>query len=199
MSDTNIKTLSPRKQEILTAAQKLFSEKGFNAASMRDVAKKLDIRPASLYSHYNSKDDILWEIAIRCANEFHQKVDPIAKLDLPIEVRLEKMITAHIYVIIKNINASAIFFQEWKHLNEPRLSEYAQSVAEYEALFRNLIQEGIQEGIFRNDLRPGFITAMILSSVNWIHQWYKPEGNMTAENIGKQAVRMILEGLYKAG
>ena len=199
MSNTNIKTLSPRKQEILTAAQKLFSEKGFNAASMRDVAKKLDIRPASLYSHYNSKDDILWEIAIRCANEFHQKVDPITKLDLPIEVRLEKMITAHIYVIIKNINASAIFFQEWKHLNEPRLSEYAQSVAEYEALFRNLIQEGIQEGIFRNDLRPGFITAMILSSVNWIHQWYKPEGNMTAENIGKQAVRMILEGLYKAG
>ena len=197
MTPVSLKILSPRKQEILEAAQQLFSQKGYNAASMRDVAKALDIKPASLYSHYDSKDDILWEIATRCANEFHVQVGPFANEEIPVQKRLEKMIKAHVRVIVKNINASAIFFHEWKHLNEPRRSEYAKSISDYQVLFRNLIKEGMDKQIFREDLRPGFTTAMILSSVNWIHQWFKDGRGMNPDNIGEQAVNIILGGLYK--
>ena len=120
MDSQSLPALSERKQQILHAARDLFSHKGYGAASMRDLAKAMDIKPASLYSHYDSKEDILWEIAIRAKEAFFQKVLPLAEREGDIEERLRSMLQAHVGVIIDNINASAIFFGEWKHLSDPR-------------------------------------------------------------------------------
>ncbi|MEZ4824883.1 MAG: TetR/AcrR family transcriptional regulator [Bacteroidia bacterium] len=194
MPITRIQDLSLRKQEILSAARGLFSKKGFQTASMRDLAQTLDIKPASLYSHYQSKDEILWEIAIRCAREFLDTVLPLSETSLPVEKRLEQMVKAHISVIIRNQDASAIFFQEWIHLEEPRRSEYKALIDRYESAFIQLIEEGIGEGIFRN-ANPRFTTSMMIASINWIHQWYRPEGKMSVEDIGNEAAHFILAGL----
>lgn len=196
MAITQIKSISARKQEILEAAQRLFSQKGYQAASMRDLADDLDIKPASLYSHYRSKDEILWEIAVRCAKEFHETVLPIAQEDISIEGKIRLMIQAHVAVIIKNIEASAIFFREWKHLEEPRKSEYSRFISRYNAVFSDLIREGHETGIFRR-VKSKFTTSMMISSLNWIHLWYKPDGEMTPQDIGLQASEFVLGGILQ--
>ena len=68
---------SNRRTQLIETAEDLFSKKGYVATSMRDIAEALNIEAASLYSHIGSKDDILWEIADRCATEFHTAIDPI--------------------------------------------------------------------------------------------------------------------------
>ena len=194
MKDIVLRSLSPRKQEILEAACQLISREGYPAASMRVLAKELDIKPASLYSHYENKDEILWEIAIRSAKAFHEEVLPIAQLDLPIADRLDRMIRAHVHLIIANIDASAIFFLEWKHLTEDRKKEYAAAVAHYEAGFTKLLNAGVESGIFR-PMKTKFVTSSLISSINWIHKWYKPDGQMSVEEIAAQASDFILKGL----
>jgi TetR/AcrR family transcriptional regulator, cholesterol catabolism regulator len=191
---SHISPLSDRKQEILNEATALFSQKGYVAASMRDLAKQLNIKPASLYSHYDSKEVILWEIALRCARDFHDAVLPLAAGQGSPGERLEGMIRAHLAAIIRNMDAASIFFREWAHLNEPLRTEYAGLIARYEAGFASVIQEGIDEGSLR-DLRPKFVTAVLLSSVNWIHQWYRPSGSMSQAVIGDQLVLLLLSGL----
>lgn len=186
MGQDTLPPLSKRKQQILDAAQDLFSHKGYEVASMRDLAEALDIKAASLYSHYSSKDDMLWEIAIRAKQAFFQKVLPLALVDAPVEVRLREMLGAHVEVIIENINASAIFFGEWKHLNEPRRSEFARHQDNYEKSFKAMLDQGIASGVFRpqNSL---FAARSLLASINWIHKWYKPSGNMDPKEIAEQA------------
>lgn len=194
---SQISPLSDRKQEILKAATTLFSQKGYVAASMRDLADQLDIKPASLYSHYDSKEAMLWEIALRCARDFHEAALPLAAgPGSPVD-RLESMVRAHLAAIIRNMDAASIFFREWKHLGEPLRAEYATLIARYEAGFVAVIQEGIEAGLLR-DLRPKFVASVLLSSVNWIHQWYRPEGSMSQKMIGDQLTLMLLSGMRTA-
>ena len=58
------------------------------------------------------------------------------------------MIVAHVEVITRNLNASAVFFREWNHLNEPRKSQYDQTRDAYEAKFREVVKQGVRENLF---------------------------------------------------
>lgn len=194
MAQDTLPPLSERKQQILDAAQHLFSHKGYEVASMRDLADDLQIKAASLYSHYSSKDEMLWEIAIRAKQAFFHKVLPLALGEVDVNTRLRQMIFAHVKVIIENINASAIFFEEWKHLNEPRRSEFARHQDNYEKSFQAVIEQGISQGIFRQQ-NALFAARSLLSGINWIHKWYKPTGKMKAAEVAEQAADFALAAL----
>lgn len=188
-----LKPLSPRKQEILHAAQSLFSEKGYVAASMRDLADALGIKPASLYSHYAAKEDMLWDIALRCAHQFLDLVLPLASSDHPPTRRLSEMVKGHTHVIIHNIEASAIFFKEWKHLEEARRTVYASYIDVYEGAFSAVLREGKEAGVFRN-ISITFTTRMLLSSANWIHRWYREDGLWDEKRVAQEIADFVLHG-----
>lgn len=190
------KGLSDRKTQILVEAEKLFHQKGYLACSVRDLAEVLEIEAASLYSHFKSKEEILWTIADRCAEEFFDSVKPIADSKLHTQKKLTDMIVAHVGVITRNINASAVFLREWRHLSEPRRSEYSILRNEYEQIFRAVIKQGIAENLFKH-YDEGFSTRTIMSAINWTHTWYKEDGEMTAEEIGEHLAGILLNGLVR--
>jgi TetR/AcrR family transcriptional regulator, cholesterol catabolism regulator len=192
-----VKEKSDRKTQILSAAEHLFSERGYLATSMRDLAEAQSIEAASLYSHFASKDELLWRIAQRCANEFFSEIEPITSSSLQTQLKLREMILAHIRVIVRNLNASAVFFSEWRHLTEPRRTEYAMRRDAYEDIFRTVIRKGIEENLFRHyDDR--FSTRAILSALNWTHTWYRHDGELRPEQIGNQLADILLEGLVRS-
>jgi len=192
-----LKRLSVRKLQILGEAQKLIAQRGYKATSMRDLARVLMIEPASLYSHFRSKEAILWEIAIRCANTFHEGIAPIVASDLAAPEKLERMIRRHLHLIIEQIDASAIFFHEWEHLSNERQERYIQLRNEYEGYFRAVLLEGIKEGTIR-EVEVRFTTRTLLSGVNWVHRWFRPDGRMTEEGIADQLVKLLLHGLLQS-
>ena len=191
-----IKGLSDRKTQILEVAEGLFHEKGYLACSVRDLAEPLDMEAASLYSHFKSKEDILWTIAERCADEFFDSIKPIADSKLHTQKKLTDMIVAHVGVITRNINASAVFLREWRHLSEPKRSDYSLLRNEYESIFRNVVKQGIQENLFKH-YDEGFSTRTIMSAINWTHTWYRKNGEMTAEEIGEHLAGILLNGLVR--
>jgi TetR/AcrR family transcriptional regulator, cholesterol catabolism regulator len=184
-----------RKQQIELHATMLFREKGYAAASMRDLAQRLGLEAASLYSHINSKEEILQSIIFRMADSFFETLDSIPEDNShsPLEL-LEKYIIAHIQVITQNTAASAVFFQEWRHLSEPHMSRFLQLRNEYEERFRQIIRQAIaqEEVVVINEK---FAVFAILSSLNWTHTWYKPNGKMSPQEIGKNLADMLISGL----
>ncbi len=191
-----MKVISERKQQVINTAEQLFSQKGYLATSVRDLAQALNIEAASLYSHVKSKEDLLWAIADKSAEEFFVKVEPIAQKNIQTTDKLTQMIVAHVGVIADNLEASAVFFREWKHLSEPRLTEYAQKRAKYERIFRKVVREGVEENVFKH-YDDGFSTRTILSAINWTHTWYRPDGELTATQIGENLASFILNGLVR--
>ena len=188
---------SQRKEEILAAAERLFAERGYEATSVRDIAEALHLQGGSLYAHIDTKEDLLWALLTAAADRFFAAVEPIARSELvPIE-KLKRAVAAHVQVITDSARAAAVYMNEWRHLSEPRRSAFAARRDAYERMFRDIVREGIREGTLA-DVDEKFATLLILSSINWIYQWYRPDGPMTPEEIARKLTDMLLNGLRRA-
>lgn len=184
-----------RKRQLELTATELFKEKGYTASSMRDLANEVGIEAASLYSHIKSKEEILRNICFRMAGEFFAAVNSID--NQPIESMAEKLemyIVAHTEVIARNTAATLVFMNEWKHLSEPHYSKFVEERHRYENRFIEILKEGIKRKEFL-PIDEKFIVLTILSSLNWIPHWYRPEGKMLPQEIGQQLSRMLINGI----
>jgi AcrR family transcriptional regulator len=187
-----------RRDEVRATAERLFAERGFHATSVRDIAEALGIRGGSLYAHIETKEDLLWEIVSAAADAYFAAVEPIAHSNLvPIE-KLKRAIAAHVGVVTRSAAVASIYTTQWRHLEEPRRAGFAARRDEYERLIRGLVHDCIREGTFA-DVDEKFATLLILSSINWIYQWYKPDGPMTPQEIARTLTEMLFNGLRRAG
>lgn len=189
-------TTIQRRDEMMAVAERLFAERGYEATSVRDIADALDIKPGSLYAHIETKEELLWDILQAAADRFFVAVRPILDSDLVVMEKFKRAMAAHVKVITDSAQSAAVFLNEWRHLSEPRRSEFAARRDEYEALFRALVHEGIHQGEL-GDVDEKFATLLILSSMNWVYQWYRPDGPMTPQEIARKLTEMLLNGLRR--
>lgn len=183
-----------RKQQIEEKATTLFQSRGYAATSMRNLAQDLGIEAASLYSHIKSKEEILQRICFRMAEEFYSAWKDVDEETSGNAAKMEKAMIAHVKVITKDPNASAVFFNEWRHLSEPSLSEFLAMRDDYEGRFKKILRDGVANGEFKL-IDEKFTMLTILSSLNWTHNWYKPDGKLSPEEVGKKLSGLLLNGL----
>ncbi|MCJ8164922.1 TetR/AcrR family transcriptional regulator [Pontibacter sp. E15-1] len=183
-----------RKKQIEHTATALFKTKGFSATSMRDLANALGIEAASIYSHIKSKEEILQRVCFRMADEFFDALEGAEATGATATEKLKNAITAHVLVLTHNTEASAVFLHEWRHLSEPFHSQFLALRDRYEAHFRQLIKAGVENGEFQVPDEK-FAALTILSGLNWIHTWYKPDGKMKPAEIAENLSAMLLNGL----
>ena len=185
-----------RKEQIEEKATTLFQQRGYAATSMRDLAQVLGIEAASLYSHIKSKEQILQKICFRMAEEFFNAWQEVEQEERSQAAKLEKAMIAHVKVITRDTAASAVFFNEWRHLSEPHLSEFLSMREDYEGRFIQIIKEGMESGEF-NHVDEKFTMLTVLSSLNWTHNWFKASGSLSPEEVGLRLASLLLNGLKK--
>lgn len=194
----NLTTETPaqRRDEVLAAAERLFSQRGYEATSVRDIADVLAIKPGSLYAHIETKEELLWGILSVAADRFFAAVEPIVASNLVTVEKLRRIIAAHVGVLTQSVSAAAVYMNEWRHLSEPRRTEFAARRDAYERIFRDLIRDAVREGTF-GDVDEKFAALLVLSSINWIYQWYRPGGPMTPDEIARKITDLLFNGLKR--
>lgn len=191
---TTESTPKSRKDQIFYTAIQLFRDRGYSATGMREIAKALDIKAASLYSHIKSKEEILQKICFDVAHDFFNGLEGIEKNNFTGKMRIEAAIHSHIHVIAKNRSKVSVFLHEWKHLKEPYLSDFIELRSQYEGRFKEYLSYGINKGEFDiDDL--DFTALTILSSLNWTANWFKKDGKMTEEQIAKKLSTILIKGI----
>jgi len=188
--------MTERKREILAASQNALKEKGYAATSVRDIAKALSMEPASLYSHFKSKEDILKITCFDMADKLEIGIAEVNDIYFNAEEKLRTAINLHVKVLTQNLNSAMIFIRDWRNLTGKSLDQFILKRNAYEAGFREIVQTGINEGIF-NETDKKFAALTILSSVNWIVEWYKEDGSLSSEQIATKLSDFILSGLKK--
>ncbi len=185
-----------KKDQIHRIACKLFREKGFHGASIRDIAEAVGLLGGSLYNHITSKDDLLWEVVDDAAERFFAAIAPIAESQLGSLQKLRAAITAHVGVIASDMNAAAVYTVEWRHLTDERRAAFTQRRDEYQAMFRKLVRAAIHEG-YISAPDEATATLFILSTLNYMFTWYRADGPMTPEDVGRIMSDYILDGLKR--
>jgi AcrR family transcriptional regulator len=185
-----------RKEQITETAAKLFRKKGYMATTMRDLAAELGIEAASIYHHVKSKEELLETICFDMASKFILNAKEVNDIYFNAEEKLRLAIKLHIETITLNQNKSAVFLQEWRNLSEPNLSKFKMLRDQYENQFTIIIIDGENEDIF-DFVDKKFAVLSILSTINFVNEWYKPDGKMNAAEIAEKLSNFILGGLRK--
>lgn len=187
-----------RKEQVIRSAAELFREKGYAASSMRDLAQKLGIEAASLYSHIKSKEEILHSLCFDMASEFRKSLDEVEKLKAPANEKLKLGIIGHVRVMAKDLTASAVFMNEHRHLSQPSLRDFLLLRINYINRFKAIIEEGIRKGEFKESIDTKLAVMTLFSSLNWMPMWYDPTTAIDPTELGKQLSEMLINGLKKS-
>ncbi len=196
MSDA-ISNLS-RKEQVIRKAAELFKDKGYAAASMRDLAQLLGIEAASLYSHIKSKEEILRSLCFDMAAEFRKSLEDVEKEQLSASAKLRKGIIGHIQVMAKDLTASAVFMNEHRHLSQPFLRDFLLLRINYINRFKSILEEGVRTGEFKDSIDKKLAVMTLFSSLNWMPMWYDPGSAIDPQQLGEQLADMLVNGLKKA-
>ena len=197
MAKTQRKKAS-KKELILRKAAAMFREKGFAATSMRDLAESVGIEAASLYNHIRSKNEILEAICFDVANSFNTNMDTIEAGPQKSIAKVETLLRFHIQQMIENYEEVYVSDREWKHLDEPYLSNFQNQRRNYRKKFASIIEEGIQKNEIRRIDAPTAV-LIVLHAVSGIESWHRSKAKINAQELEDNMVMIMIDGLRKHG
>ncbi len=187
-------TIEPR-QEILRAAARLFQQQGYDATSMNDVAAALRLSKGGLYHHFQSKDEILFEIMSHAMDITEERVINASRRIEGAEERLRTLIRLHIEIVISPEDREITVML---HENHPLPTALRRKIngrkKDYVHFVENLIADVQRQRNSTGRVTPRTATFALLGMINWIYQWYKPYGPLTGDDIVHQYTELFFHG-----
>jgi AcrR family transcriptional regulator len=190
-------TLVDSRQEILRTAARLFQQRGYDATSMNDVAGALKLSKGGLYHHFQSKDEILFEIMNHAMDLTQERVvDPVRSIANP-EERLRALIRLHIEVVLSPRDREITVMLHENHPLPPTLRRRINTrKKEYIHFVESLMAEVQQGRQAKGSVTARAAAFALLGMINWIYQWYKPEGDLQTHNLIPQFTDFVFGGLF---
>ena len=184
--------MSARRTELTRVAARLFAEKGYHGTSVGDLAEALGVQKGSLYSHIESKADLLWEVAREGAEAFHAALDGIPE-EGPVLDRIEAALRAHLRVVAEQLDIATVFVREWRYLEGERREIFVAERRRYEERFRALFREGRERGELRTDLDDATAALLALSAANWAYTWIRADTDTAA--LAHDFTALLVDGM----
>src|SRR6266481_143951 len=184
--------MSARRAELTRAAARLFAEKGYHGTSVNDLAEALGVQKGSLYSHIDSKADLLWEVAREGSDAFHAALDAVPE-DGAVLDRIEAALRAHLRVVAEQLDVATVFIREWRYLEGERRQMFVAERRRYEERVRALFREGRELGQLRTDLDDATAALLMLSAANWAYTWLRPGADTDA--LADRFTALLLDGM----
>jgi TetR/AcrR family transcriptional regulator, cholesterol catabolism regulator len=196
-------TVVDSRQEILRTAARLFQQRGYDATSMNDVAAALKLSKGGLYHHFQSKDEILFEIMTHAMEITEERVvKPVSSIADP-EERLRALIRLHIEVVLSPRDREITVMLHENHPLPPSLRKRINARKKEYVHFLERLMAEVQENTKRkaqnhskSRVSPRAAAFALLGMINWIYQWYKPEGELQAQNLIPQFTDLVFGGIF---
>ena len=188
-----------RRREVLAAATAVFSERGYRAASMSDIAAKLGMGKASLYHYVASKEEVLIELYEDVLRENVIAARRIAASQASAREALSELIVDRVAYTCRNRELLRVFFEEEAELPASRQSRLLSVRQEYEQTLLEMVARGEEAGEFSLATTPRIFVNTVLGAANWTYKWYQPEGPLAPEELGAEIAAIVLAGLRGGG
>jgi len=184
------------REDILEAAAQVFRQKGFHGASMQDIAKAVNLQKPSLYHHVSSKQEILLALLDRALELLLERISAISDQEIPPDKKLREMVRAYLQILAENTDLSAVLLFEHRSLERKQHARHVPNRDKFEALWRNVLEEGVAAKLFVCD-DPALTTRAILGILNWTITWYHPDGTLAIDEIADHYSDLLLNGLRR--
>lgn len=178
---------------IIRAAERVYRERGFAAAGMREIAAEADLSPANLYHYFGSKEELLYFCQDRALDRMLVALEAARDARGPVAERLRQFAVEHVLCLIDDAEGSAAHF-EVDALSPELRGRISAKRAEYKDGVRALIALGIRRGELRR-ADPTLAMRGFSGALNWTAHWYRPDGPYTAREVAEQIADYAVAGL----
>lgn len=176
---------------LLKAAAALFSEKGYERTTVRDIASAVGIQSGSLFHHYPSKEAILCAVMRETIILNTQRMRLALSQTDDAKARLKALIKAELEFVLGDTEAAmGILVYEWRSLAPASQTEILALREIYEAIWLEVIDAAKAQGLVRQE---SFILRRFLTgALSWTINWYRQDGSMDLEQLAEQALLLAL-------
>ena len=185
-----------RKDVIVQKAAILFKEKGFKAASMRELAEVVGVEAASLYNHIKSKNELLHEICFSVANRYNQKLEELETSEATSLEKVETLLRFHIEGMVHHFEEVFVSDREWKYLSEPYLSNFQNQRRSYRKRFAAIIEDGIRKKEIKK-IDATTAVLIMLHAISGIESWHRSKQKISGEELEENMIAILVGGLKK--
>ena len=178
----------------------MFAERGLRATTVRDIADSAGILSGSLYHHFSSKEEMVDEVLRTFLTWLFDRYQHIVDTEPNPLARLKGLFMAS-FDAIEHRHAEVVIYQdEAKRLSsQPRFSYVEELNQRHRAMWVDVLNEGIAQGYFQSGMDVDLVYRFIRDTT-WVSvRWYQPGGPLTAEQVGKQYLAIVLGGSAAAG
>lgn len=185
-----------KKEEIIRSALKIIYEKGYHATTMEDIAAKLFMTKGSVYYYFKDKQDLVYKSQKMLLEQSIINIEEIISEDLPVVEKLEKTMIVHIDYLISERAGFTLGASPEKIFEGDQLKDILNLRNTYSQHIDCLITEGIDNGCFQNvDIK--IVRNIILGAMNYIIEWYSPEGSKKKEELAQSISNYLLRILLR--
>jgi AcrR family transcriptional regulator len=180
--------------QILEAAAVVFYEKGYDAATLQEIADRTGLLKGSIYYYIDTKSDLLDGLLLDDHRDVLDNVKRLSSIKgTPIET-LGNVISGHVKYICNNLVKTTVYLHELKKMDLSQRNKLFDN-HEFREIFQGLIEDGQREGQFLSTLEPKMTAQAMLGSVNSLYQWYNPSRSGSIRSLTKHFVSTTLRGI----
>lgn len=185
------------REEIVLKVGRLLSKHGYYNITMDDISKKLGISKTSIYYHFNSKNEIIYEFHLNNHIKALNGLKSIVKSNANPETKLRRAIKFHIGFVTFE-ETPGLVDVNWQFFLPKNFVQPIRKIRkEYDQLLREIIHKGVEQGVFAHDLNIKLVSYAIVGALNFIPQWYSPKGTISASQIKNIISDYLINGLLK--
>jgi AcrR family transcriptional regulator len=176
-----------RRQEVVYQAAKAFARQGYDTTTMQELAATMGLATGALYHYFGGKEQLLLAICDQLMEPLLEQADELLAQERPAEEQLRALVRAWVEHVVEHRDHMVVFQQE-RHLIES--GEQWRKVRASRKAFERLVGEVLGDCKLRGDHRLALLA--LLGMVNHTAQWYRPRGELTAEQIADGYVALLL-------
>ncbi len=201
MNEMQQKTTQPsnsRKELILRRAAQLIRERGYLSTTLRELAKECGIKGGSIYHHFSSKQEILFQIMDQTMNNLINKLELIMSMEEDPVLKLKKAIGFHIEYHVVDSDETNVTDAELRHLEKINYNKIVVKRRLYEDIFLKILQQGVEQKMMHiEDMK--LTCKAIIQLCTSVALWYKKGGPLSIEQVAEGYTDLICWGVLGKG
>ncbi len=184
-------TPSKAKRRILTAAAKLFRERGFARCTVRDLADDVGILSGSLFHHFKSKDEILFSVMERVIIEMDEALNAALAEATTTKDRVRALVHNQLeFIHGTHGDATAVLLYEWNALSPEGQAGLLNRRKRYFARRQEVLDEASQQNLIA--IEPALLRQLMHGAIVWSARWFNPDGTLTIAELEKAVLTLVL-------
>jgi len=184
---------------ILRTAARIFAEKSYHSTSMREISRETNVSLAGLYHYCKSKEELLFLIQDNCFGRVLERLeerlqdveDPIVKLGIFIE--------NHLSFFAANMSEMKVLSHEAESLRGDLYTHVSTRKDKYTKLARKILSEVQEMQPHKQPIDLTVATYALFGMMNWIYNWYDPQGKLKVSDLGSNLLKLFLNGFLADG